>query len=147
WTFLHRFCYPTAILAAIHYLLQSKNDVWMPILMVGLLVWLFSFRFIAQNVRDVSLVRLVALAPFSTAMTMIIELLWYRFRSNVPFERILIADFNFDYTIAPMWYVLAITLAIPAAVYLWRLRPQRAPVIRKAMPRAASGVARVQSAS
>ncbi len=77
---------------------------------------------------------------------MIIEIGWYRFRSNVPVERILRANFDFGYVVQPPWYVLAATLAIPLALWLWRLRPQRAAA-RRTSARAASGATRVQSAS
>jgi hypothetical protein len=77
----------------------------------------------------------------------LIEISWYHFRSNVPVERILRANFDFSYIIHPAWWVLAITLAIPLAAWLWKLRPQRPPKARKTSPRAVSGATRTQSAS
>jgi len=146
WTRLHLLAYPVAVLAAIHFLLQSKNDVWQPILMVGLLAWLFGYRILQRFTREVSYRRLTALALASGVLTMLIEIAWYRLRSNVPVERILQANFDFSFTIQPAWWVLAGTLAIPLAVWLWRLRPQR-PTARRTSSRAVSGAARVQSAS
>jgi len=146
WARLHLLAYPVAVLAAIHFLLQSKNDVWQPILMVGFLAWLFGYRILQRFTREVSYRRLTALALASGVLTMLIEIAWYRLRSNVPVERILQANFDFSYTIQPAWWVLAGTLAIPLAVWLWRLRPQR-PAARRTSSSAVSGATRVQSAS
>ena len=44
WRFIHQTIYLIAILAEIHFLLQSKNDVYQPMLMLGLLAWLFGWR-------------------------------------------------------------------------------------------------------
>jgi len=146
WNQLHWLAYPIAVLAAIHLLLQSKNDVWQPILMVGFLLWLFGYRILQRVTRDVSYVQLVALALVCAPLTMAIEIGWYHFRSNVPLERILKANFDFSYIIHSAWWVLAGTLAIPLIVFLWRLRPQR-PAARKTAAKPVSGATRVQSAS
>jgi sulfoxide reductase heme-binding subunit YedZ len=146
WNQLHWLAYPIAVLAAIHFLLQSKNDVWQPVLMVGFLLWLFGYRILQRLNRDVSYRGLLLLAVLCGPLTMLIEIGWYHFRSNVPIERILKANFDFSYIIHPAWWVLAATLAVPPLVWLWRLRPQR-PAARKTSPRPASGATRVQSAS
>jgi methionine sulfoxide reductase heme-binding subunit len=146
WNRLHRLAYPIAVLAAIHFLLQSKNDVWQPILMVGLLLWLFGYRIIRRMTGDVSLVKLMLLALICAPLTMLIEIGWYNLRSNVPVARILNANFDFSYIIHPAWWVLAATLAIPLVVWLWRMRPQRASA-RTTSSKPASGARRVQSAS
>jgi sulfoxide reductase heme-binding subunit YedZ len=146
WDQLHMLVYPIATLAVIHYLLQSKNDVWNPMLMVGFLLWLFGYRILLRHQREVSYPRLVALAALSGVLTMVIEIGWYHFRSNVPVERILQANFDFSYVIHPAWWVLAVTLAIPLAAWLWSLWPHKANV-RKSAPRASPGAVQAKSAS
>lgn len=146
WNQLHRLSYPIAILASIHFLLQSKNDVWQPVLMVGFLLWLFGYRILQRITRQVSYVQLSALAVVCAVLTMATEIGWYHFRSNVPVERIWRANFDFSYIIHPAWWVLAATLAIPVFVWLWSLRPQRTAA-RKTASKAASGASGVQSAS
>jgi methionine sulfoxide reductase heme-binding subunit len=146
WTQLHKLAYPIAVLAVIHFLLQSKNDVWQPVLMVGFLLWLFGYRIIQRWKRDVSYPSLIALAVICAPLTMIIEIGWYNMRSNVPIQRILNANFDFSYIIHPAWWVLAATLAVPLVVWLWRLRPQRTKA-RTTSSKPASGATRVQSAS
>ncbi|MGZ5809247.1 MAG: sulfite oxidase heme-binding subunit YedZ [Xanthobacteraceae bacterium] len=148
WNRLHTLCYPVAVLAEIHFLLQTKNDIFQPTLMLGFLLWLFGYRIIQRYTRDVSLISLIVLAFVSSALTAVIETSWYYFRSGggIDAERVFIANFDFSYNIRPTWYVLAATLAVPLAAWLWHLRPQGKSV-PKTTSRAASGVTRVQSAS
>jgi sulfoxide reductase heme-binding subunit YedZ len=134
WNQLHKFVYAIAIIAIIHYLLQSKNDVWQPLLMAGFLVWLLGFRLIRRFKRNVPLIDLAGLGVVSSILTGAIEVLWYHFRSNVPYQRIINANFDFSYVIQPMWWVLAASLGVVVAAWLWQLRPQK-PAVRKATRR------------
>ena len=147
WNTLHNTIYFIATLAAIHFLLQTKNDVSQPILMAGFLMWLLGYRIMQKRRRDVSLLRLTALAVIAAALTAPLETFWYHFRSNVPIDRIFFANFDFSYVIRPMWWVLAAGLAVVMAAYLWRFVPQRKPAARKATAKPSSGATRVQSAS
>jgi sulfoxide reductase heme-binding subunit YedZ len=147
WNTLHNTIYFIATLAAIHFLLQTKNDVSQPILMAGFLMWLLGYRIMQKRWRDVSLLRLTALAVTAAALTAPLETFWYHFRSNVPIDRIFFANFDFSYVIRPMWWVLAAGLAVVIAAYLWRFVPQRKPAARKATAKPSSGATRVQSAS
>jgi sulfoxide reductase heme-binding subunit YedZ len=146
WNTLHNAIYFIAMLAAFHFLLQTKNDVTQPIIMTGLLFWLLGYRLLQRRYREVSLLQLTGLAVVAAALTGPFESAWYYFRSNVPFERIFLANFDFAYVIRPMWWVLAAGLAVVVTAALWRLRPQRA-IIRKATVRPSSGATRAQSAS
>jgi sulfoxide reductase heme-binding subunit YedZ len=114
------------MLAAFHFLLQTKNDVTQPVIMTGLLFWLLGYRILQRRYREVSLLQLAGLAVAAAALTGPFESAWYYFRSSVPFERIFLANFDFAYVIRPMWWVLAAGLAIVVAAALWRLRPQKA---------------------
>jgi sulfoxide reductase heme-binding subunit YedZ len=147
WNTLHNTIYVIAILAATHFLLQTKNDVSQPILMAGLLMWLLGYRIMQKRWREVTLVHLTALAVIAAALTAPLETFWYHFRSNVPIDRIFFANFNFSYVIRPMWWVLASGLAVVVLAALWRLRPQSKPAIRKAVVKPSSGATRSQSAS
>jgi sulfoxide reductase heme-binding subunit YedZ len=148
WNRLHMLVYPIAILAEIHFLLQTKNDIFQPTMMLGFLLWLFGYRVIQRYRRDVSLVWLFVLALASSALTSVIETAWYYFRSHggIDAERVFIANFDFSYNIRPTWYVLAATLAVPLAAWIWRRMPQGKSAPNKAS-RATSGATRVQSAS
>jgi sulfoxide reductase heme-binding subunit YedZ len=146
WAWLHKLCYPVAALAQIHFLLQSKNDIWEPTLMLGFLLWMFGFRLLQKRVREVTLLTLIGLGVVSSVLTVIIETGWYYFRTGVDAKRVFLANFDFSYIIRPSWYVLAVTLAIVVAAWLWRLRPQTATV-RSNKSSAVSGATRAQSAS
>jgi sulfoxide reductase heme-binding subunit YedZ len=145
WNRLHKFVYPIAVLAEIHFLLQSKNDVWQPVLMFGFLLWLFGYRIMQRYLRDPGFLSLTALGVASAGLTAIFESAWYHFRSGVDAWRVFQANFDFSYDIRPAWYVLAVTMAIVVAAWLWRLRPQR--TTRNRSSSAVSGATRAQSAS
>lgn len=146
WNTLHNTIYGIALLADLHFLLQTKNDVTQPIIMTGFLFWLLGYRILQRYYREVSLLKLALLALAAAALTGPFESAWYYFRSNVPFERIFYANFDFAYVIRPMWWVLAAGLTVVAAAALWKLKPQKA-VIRKTAAKPSSGATRTQSAS
>jgi len=146
WITLHRAVYFIAVLAAIHFLLQTRNDVTEPIIMVGLLLWLFGYRLMQRRWRNPLPLQLAALALAAGALTGPIEALWYHFRSNVPLARIFLANFDFSYVIRPMWWVTAAGLAVAMAAAAWQRRPQRTTP-RRTAARPASGATQAQSAS
>jgi sulfoxide reductase heme-binding subunit YedZ len=147
WNRLHKLIYPIAILAEIHFLLQTKNDIFQPTLMLGFLLWLFGYRIAQAYMRDVTFVWLVVLGFMSAILTALIEAAWYYFRSGVDAERVLLANLDFSYNIRPAWYVLAATLAAPVAAWLWRRRPNQRVKAPRMAPSPASGATKVQSAS
>jgi sulfoxide reductase heme-binding subunit YedZ len=147
WNRLHKLAYPIAVLAEIHFLLQTKNDIYQPTLMLGFLLWLFGFRSAQRYMRDVTFVWLVALAFVSAILTAMLEAAWYYFRSGVDATQVLLANFDFSYDIRPAWYVLAVTLAIPVAAWLWRRRPSQGAAAARRTSSPASGATKVQSAS
>ena len=143
WNQLHLLVYAIAVLAQIHFLLQSKNDVWEPTLMLGFLTWLFGYRVLFAVAGEVTSVRLVALAVASAGLTAAFETAWYAFTTGVNAWMIFRANFDFSYDIRPAWWVLAAGLALALASLLWRQRT----TARKIWSRAFSGEAGVQSAS
>ena len=44
WNMLHQIAYGIAALAIVHFLLQKKIDIYEPVLMAGLTLWLFGYR-------------------------------------------------------------------------------------------------------
>jgi sulfoxide reductase heme-binding subunit YedZ len=143
WNQLHMCVYAIAVIAQVHFLLQSKNDVWQPMLMLGFLTWLFGYRLLFKYAGEVTLARLVGLAVVSGATTAVAETLWHAFRTGVDAWMIFLANFDFDYEIRPGWFVLATGLAIAAAGWIWRQRT----TARRIWSRAFAGATGVQSAS
>lgn len=146
WNLLHRVVYAIAVLAQIHFILQSKNDVYQPMLMLGLLSWLFSWRLLHRFRGAVTVPRLIGLAFASAATTALVETGWYAAMTGVNAWRIFLANFDFSYVIRPAWWVLLAGLAVASAAWGWRLvRPAHRPATRKISPSALSGRAQTQS--
>jgi sulfoxide reductase heme-binding subunit YedZ len=134
------------VLALIHFFLQTKNDVWQPVMMMGFLLWLFGYRIIQRYLHDPNFLSLTILGVASAALTAVLEAAWYHFRSGVNAWLVFQANFDFSYDIRPAWYVLAASLAIVAVAWVRRQYSQR-KTLRSRSPSAVSGAARPQSAS
>jgi methionine sulfoxide reductase heme-binding subunit len=147
WHRIHRLVYGIAVLAAVHFFIQSKLNIYEPVLMAGFLMWLLAYRALYRRNGEVTPLHLVLLAGGAAAVTAIGEAMIYFFTSGVDARRILLAHFDIDMEVRPAWWVLAAGLAV-AAVGFWRQKParQRASA-RRISPSAVSGVARVQSGS
>ena len=143
WNQLHRAVYAIAVLAQVHFLLQSKNDVWQPMLMLGFLAWLFGYRLLFKFAGEVTFVRLVGLAIVSAAITAVSEATWYIVKTGVDPWLIFSANFDFSYEIRPAWFVLASGLVVAGTGWIWRQRS----TLRKIWSRAVVGETGVQSAS
>ena len=143
WNQLHLLVYPIALLAQIHFLLQSKNDVWQPMLMAGFLVWLFGYRLLFRFAGEVTELRLVGLAVASACLTAVFETAWYALRSGANAWMVFLANLDFSYEIRPAWWVLAAGLAVAFASLIWRQRPSA----RRTPSRAFAGSTGVHSAS
>jgi len=44
WHAIHRFVYAIALLAVVHFFMQSKLNTYQPVLMAGFLIWLLAYR-------------------------------------------------------------------------------------------------------
>jgi sulfoxide reductase heme-binding subunit YedZ len=147
WHALHRFVYAIALLAAVHFFIQSKLNIYEPTLMAGFLMWLLAYRLLYRRNGEVTALHLVLLACGAAAVTAIGEAMIYLFTSGVDARRVLLAHFDIDMEVRPAWWVLAAGLAV-AAVGFWRQKPARQlPSARRISPSAVSGVAQVQSGS
>jgi sulfoxide reductase heme-binding subunit YedZ len=147
WHRLHRLVYAIAPLAAVHFFIQSKLDIYQPVLMAGFLIWLLAYRVLYRRNGEVTPLHLVLLAVGAAAATAIGEATIYYFTSGVDARRILLAHFDLDMEVRPAWWVLAAGLAL-AAVALWRQKPARQRgSARRISPNAVAGVAQVQSGS
>jgi methionine sulfoxide reductase heme-binding subunit len=113
WNRLHRLVYTIAVLALVHYFLQSKIDVTDPVFWSGLFLLLMGWRVMrrfALPERPWSLLLLAILAGLATAG---LEAAWYGLASGVPADLVLSANLDFSGPVRPAWWVLAIGLALP----------------------------------
>jgi sulfoxide reductase heme-binding subunit YedZ len=145
WHALHRLVYAIALLAVVHFFMQSKLNTYEPVLMAGLLIWLLAYRVLYRRNGEVTPLHLVLLAAGIAAVTAIGEAMLYLFTSGVDARRILLAHFDIEMEVRPAWWVLAAGLIV-AAIGFWRQKRQR-PSARRISSSALSGAIQVQSGS
>jgi methionine sulfoxide reductase heme-binding subunit len=147
WRRLHSLVYVIAPLAAVHFFMQSKLNLYEPVLMAGFLAWLLAFRLLFWRNGEVTPFALILLACAVATATATGEATIYMLTSGVDARRILFAHFDLAMQIRPAWWLLAAGLAV-AAVGSSRYRPagQRRSA-RRIASRAASGATQVQSGS
>jgi methionine sulfoxide reductase heme-binding subunit len=147
WNRLHRFVYGIALLATVHFFIQSKLETYQPVLMAGFLTWLLAYRALYRHNGEVTPLHLLLLACAVAAFTAIGEAALYMFTSGVDARLVLLAHFDIDMDVRPAWWVLAAGLAV-AALSFWRQKPARQrPSARTISPAAISGATQVQSGS
>lgn len=119
WNRLHGIVYPIAVLAVLHFFIQTKLDVYQATLMAGFLLALFLYRLAHRwGLSLTSPFVLLAVAVAAAVGTAAIEFAWYGFATNVPPMRVLSANLQFGYTIRPAWWVLAAGTAVAAGAFL-----------------------------
>ncbi len=130
WTTLHKATYYIGIVGIVHFALQKKLDIYEPVLMMGLLIWLLSWRAMQRYWPPVNMPKLIALAVAVPLATALFEAVWYYFLTGVPASRVLQANFMFDIAIRPAWWVFASAAAAiglsVAAQWIWPREPARA---------------------
>jgi sulfoxide reductase heme-binding subunit YedZ len=115
WGRLHKIVYGIGLLAAFHFFIQSKADVFEPTLMAGFFLLLMFYRLAHwRGFALTSPVVLVALAILAALGTAAIEYAWYGLATGVPPGRVLAANLQFSFSIRPAWWVLATGMAVAA---------------------------------
>jgi methionine sulfoxide reductase heme-binding subunit len=147
WHAIHRFVYVIAVVAVVHFFMQSKLNTYQPVLMAGFLIWLLTYRALYRRNGHVSPLHLVILAIGTTTVTAVGEAILYFLTSGVDARRVLLAHFDIEMEVRPAWWVLAAGLAIAGAGF-WRQKraPQR-PSSRRISRSAVSGAIQAQSGS
>lgn len=120
WKRLHWLVYPAAVLALLHFFIQSKLNVGEAVVASGLFAWLMVWRVMPHRLR-VSLPGLVLLAVAATLAALAFELAWYNFVNHVSPMRVLRADLNLDLAPRPVHKVLLASLAAVTLTAAWRL--------------------------
>ncbi|HEX3499538.1 MAG TPA: protein-methionine-sulfoxide reductase heme-binding subunit MsrQ [Stellaceae bacterium] len=117
WSRLHQTVYVIAILAAIHYFMQRKLEVYEPTVTAGLLLWLLSYRLVLRvgsarrRLQVWAIFLLGAAAGLATAAG---EAVYFRLVMGVDPALILSANLTLDVGLRPGWVVFAIGLAMTA---------------------------------
>lgn len=112
WSRLHKMVYVIGVLAAFHFFIQSKADVYEPTLMAGFFLLLMFYRLAHR--RGFSLTSpsvLAGIAILAALGTAAVEYAWYGLATGIPPGRVLAANLQFSFSIRPAWWVLAAGLA------------------------------------
>lgn len=112
WNRLHALVYPIAVLALLHFMIQSKLDVSQPVIMIGLFLILMGQRLLQRYSLGDSIVALAGLAAASSILTAFLEAAWYHVRNGIDVADVLGADLGFDDAVRPAWFVLAAGVAV-----------------------------------
>jgi methionine sulfoxide reductase heme-binding subunit len=128
WRRLHQLIYAGALLAVVHFFLQTKAAVDEPWVMVGLYAWLIAYRILAWAYRSDSRVPLWSIGLMSLAsgmLTALGEAVYYWVKLGVDPLMVLSANLTATVGIRPAWVVLWITLGLTAAGALRALQTYR----------------------
>lgn len=135
WNRLHKLVYPVAALGLIHFYIQSKLNVYEPVLMTGVFLLLMFYRLLRAWRFPTNVFTLSAIGVAAAVLTALLEAIWYWSIRGVPMARVLWSNLQFDYEIRPGWWILLGGAVLPL---LALLRKQPASRVRAARPRAAS---------
>lgn len=115
WNRLHKIVYAIAALAAVHFFMQTKADVFEATIVAGLLLLLMIYRLAHRfSLPLTSPTVLAGLAVAGAVATAAAELAWYGLATGIPVSRVFAANWHFAFQIRPMWWVLAVGLAAAA---------------------------------
>ena len=118
WQKLHRLVYVIALLAVVHYWMQSKLEIWEPTIMGGIYVWLMGYRLLARflAVRGrLPPVWVGALGIAAGIFTGVGEAAYFRLAYGVEPLRVIAANWSLDTGLRPAVIVLGLALAVAAA--------------------------------
>lgn len=118
WRRLHQSLYVIAVLALVHYFIQSKLNVAEPMVVAGLFSWLMANRVIVWiwgEDRRPSFWSLISLSVIVGLLTAIGEATYYRLANGFDPWRVLAANVSWYFDRRPGWIVLVICLALTTA--------------------------------
>ena len=111
WKRLHWLIYPAALLAIVHFFIQSKVKIGEAAFAAGLLAWLMLWRVLPPRLRT-SLLGLALLAGGATLATVTFEAAWYGLVNGIDPMRILAANIDPDLAPRPAQKVLVASVAV-----------------------------------
>jgi methionine sulfoxide reductase heme-binding subunit len=112
WKRLHMIVYGIAVLALLHYFMQSKIDVSQATMWSGFFILLMSYRIAIKFRFALTPLTLAICAIAGGLMTALMEFTWYGLATGVDPLRVLKANLIFAYGLRPAWIVLLVGLAV-----------------------------------
>ena len=135
WKMLHTAIYGIAVLAILHFFMQSKINVTEPTLMAGFYFLLMSYRImIAYRISPTPLA-LVGAGAAAGLITAGAEMLWYGIATGIDPLSVLQANLALPRVIRPAWIVVGVGLLVAVVVQFSRRsnpRGMRAAVAKTA---------------
>ncbi len=121
WRHLHLLAYAIALLASLHFFMQSKAARGEAFVMAGLYLWLMLYRALARlyERRAPPLVPVALLGLAATAATALGEATYFRLQLGADPLRVLAADLSGVAGARPAWVVGGIALGIVLAAQLF----------------------------
>jgi sulfoxide reductase heme-binding subunit YedZ len=120
WKRLHSGLYVLAVLALLHYFIQSKANVSEPVFFSGLFVWLMLWRTVPMAWQR-SVVAHLTLTVLATCAAAGIEFAWYAIATGINPWRILAASETLRFGLRPAHYVALTGLGVTLLSLLRRL--------------------------
>jgi len=132
WQTLHRIVYGIALLAVIHYWIQSKLDVWEPTIIAGIYIWLMGYRLLLKLVGVRGRLPLPWLAPLAVAAPLLTaggEAVYFWLAFGVSPMRVLDANLSLQTGVRPAVIVLGVAVAVSlvGVVRNWLAMPKQRP--------------------
>jgi sulfoxide reductase heme-binding subunit YedZ len=119
WKRLHWLIYPAALLAIVHFFIQSKINIGEAAFAAGLFAWLMLCRVLPARFGT-RYAGLALLAVAATLSTVVFEVAWYGLVNNIDPMRILAANLDPELAPRPAHKVLAASLLVIALVAVRR---------------------------
>ncbi len=121
WKRLHRIVYALAILAILHFFLQSKADVAEATLMAGIFLWMMGWRLLPSG-PDRSPLPILGLGVVASLLTAVVEYAWYGFETRIDPAKPIRAELDISYGPHPAGQVLLIGISFAIATALFWAR-------------------------
>jgi sulfoxide reductase heme-binding subunit YedZ len=118
WQRLHRLVYLVALLALVHYWMQSKLEIWEPTIVAGIYGWLMGYRLLARFVAvrgRLPIAWVVALGVAAAVLTALGETAYFWAAYGVDPMRVIAANWSLVTGVRPAVIVLGLGLAVAAA--------------------------------
>ena len=121
WRRLHMIVYALALLGLTHYWLQVRlQDYQDPLIVSGVLLFLFALRWAVPRRGPVSPWRALELALGCVLLTALGEVLFLGLWFGAPMEKVLMAQWSLSAGLRPAWIVAAIVVPVALAAFVVR---------------------------
>jgi len=129
WNRLHKLVHPIAVLAVLHFFMQTKLDEFQPTLMLGFLIYLEGCRVLVWRRIKLGFLPLAGFAIVSAILTALGEAGWYAVATRVHAILVLNANLSLRMGLRPAWWILiaGLLFALLGGVRQWMKTRKQAP--------------------